>query len=490
MILASLGYHVDVASLRRETDGVLSDRNCVSHERSQRNAHSQSNPHESLLESSNGPVIEMHTVPRALKSAALQRQQLVAAFTNGIPWIRESRSSHQITIRLNQWLTPDEPLAVMAHDSLLLAQLASVSGDANLAEEASRLHVKALRYLRYSLGSVAATRSNGILSAVDALGVCEMFEELSQSSNAWRHHCNALARLLDARGPDSLDYKQPLTRTLVFNAVHLNLMDALSSRVAFIFGREDWLRHLEANCKGRQWCLVHISCRVPALLERLDRRVALAAPPKADGKLYKDLARLDLQLARWLQAWYLEDVHARPVTVDIEEFPSFVALYGTVSRIFPVVYKFGTLESALGHVSFWLMRLPLLEAIHNLFTHKGTQHLVSPVQRAQIALELERCADSICQSAPALIGASPETSIGVQTMRGVYLWTLAWYTKSGCEAKAQYCRALLHINPTTVGNVAKGVVTHDKQTIAANAFVVRRMLWLESVGPSACHLER
>ena len=47
-----------------------------------------------------------------------------------------------------------------------------------------------------------------------------------------------LALLLEARGLASLGYDQPLTKDLVSNAVRLNLMLAVSSRVAFAFGRE------------------------------------------------------------------------------------------------------------------------------------------------------------------------------------------------------------------------------------------------------------
>ena len=419
----------------------------------------------------------------------MQRQQLVTAFMDGIPWMAESCSSHQVAAKLHRWLRPDEPIAVLSQDTLLLAQLASVTGDARLAMEASKQHVRALRCLRHSLTNAAIARSNGILNAVDALGVCEMFEELSQSPNAWRHHANALALLLCARGPASLDYGKPLTNTLVFNAVHLNLLDALSSRAAFAFGRQPWLHHLEVNCRGRQWCLVHVACQIPALLSRLDKLGALTTPPTSAGKLYKDLTQLDQQLCRWLQAWYLEDLTVRPVNVNVEEFPAFIDIYSSIAGVFPTVHKFDCLDGALGHVSFWLMRLPLLEAIHDLITQTDTVHLATSLERAEIELQLEQCADSICQSAPALIGVNPETSIGLQTMRGVYLWTLAWYTKTKRGAKAQYCQALLNFNTAMVRNVAKGVVTHDKRTVSANAFVARRMLWLESVGPSVCHLK-
>lgn len=435
------------------------------------------------------PVPDMRLALLAPGNAAVHRQGLVHAFTNGIPWVRESRSGHRIASSLTRWLSPQEPLAVMAHNALLLAHLASTTGDANLAIEASQQHVKALQCLRHALASPAAIKTNAFLCAVDALGVCEMFQELSQSQNAWRHHANALGLLLSARGPAALDYQHPLTRSLVFNAVHLNLMDALSSRTSFVFGRRSWLRHLEDNCKGRQWCIVHISCRLPALLERLDAGKALVVSSSETGKLYKDLAALDLQLAGWLQAWYLEDINVRPTIVSIEEFPAFLALHRSVSNAFPRVLKFDSLEAALGHVSFWLMRLPLLEASCNLLARTENKSLVFSALRSAIALELEQCANSICQSAPALLGASPETSIGVQTMKGVFLWALAWYTKNMCQEKMKFCRALLHMDTSAAENIARGVVTHDRRTVVANAFVARRMLWLESVGPSVCYMK-
>lgn len=95
------------------------------------------------------------------------------------------------------------------------------------------------------------------------------------------------ALLLEARTLASPDYHQPLTKDLVLNinAVHLDLMHAFSSRVAFAFGREHRLRHLEVNYSGRQWCLVHISCRLPTLLERLDKCVALIPQPEVGGEL-------------------------------------------------------------------------------------------------------------------------------------------------------------------------------------------------------------
>lgn len=407
-----------------------------------------------------------------------------------IPWMTETRSRHQNLNKVWEWLTPHGPLAITALDSLMLAKLASVTGDAQLTMEAQKQHVKALQYLRGALDSTVAVKGNAILSAVDALGVCEMFEELSESPSAWRHHAKALALILQARGPASLDYDEPLLKSLVFNAVHINLMDALSSRTAFVFGKEPWLRHSETNCKGRQWCLTHIACRIPALLELVDRAGSSKVPSAAIYKLHRNLSRLNLQFAQWLDAWYFDDINVQPSLVDVKQFPTFITLHPTATYVFPMVYQFDSLESALGHVSFWLMRLPVLEAIQHLFSQIETQHLFTSSQRLQIESQARQCADGICQSAPALIGSNPQTSVGVQTMRGVYLWTLAWYTKNKCHVKAEYCRGLLRIGTINVTDVEKGVVAHDKRTISANALVARRILWLESVGPSSCYMER
>ena len=104
--------------------------------------------------------------------------------------------------------------------------------------QASKIHMKALQFLKYSLTNAVITRSNGIGSAVHGLGVCKMSEELSHSPNASSTMPTPFALLLEARGLASLHHDQPLTRDLVFKAVHLNLMLALSSRVAFAFGRK------------------------------------------------------------------------------------------------------------------------------------------------------------------------------------------------------------------------------------------------------------
>ncbi|KXL47486.1 hypothetical protein M433DRAFT_528070 [Acidomyces richmondensis BFW] len=374
----------------------------------------------------------------AISSPGVYRDQLFMNFTNAhFPVDLPSR--YVVLPKLSDWFSPRSPAMAAALDCLLLVQFAADTGHEGCKIEAKKRHQAAIQHLRRELQKPNAATDDGILGAIDALCIGEMYAEISQGADVWKHHARGMCKLVKARGPQSIN--TPFARDVIIDSLHVALMDAIIARKAFIFGDKEWLDYT-AQFKNRRMChLLNIGCRIPTLLERVDR-VAQEnnIDPRDMTDLLRELKDVELRLSNWLLDWYkARDNVLQYWPVSITQFPKFVHQYGALAHVFPLAFKFRSILDAFGHIYFWTLLLPVREAICDVAKHPQAPFLQSS---AHLVAAANECAYALCQSVPYKSSESPKCTCGVLATCGPLMFAAQWFDKQNDQQRANWCRTI------------------------------------------------
>lgn len=190
-----------------------------------------------------------------------------------------------------------------AMDALGLVQLGSIAKDERLLKSAVALYGKSLNRLAIDLHRQDLRHSDDVLASTIVLSICELYEEISQSSGGWVRHVDGTNQILKIRGPKNI--KSDLALALYSNARNNALVQGLISRKASYMETPGW-RNLESTWKPLSFSALFYdsAIQVPGLLERTDALLAKAdATLEVINVLLTDLSTLETNLRKWFETW-------------------------------------------------------------------------------------------------------------------------------------------------------------------------------------------
>ncbi|KAK5123455.1 hypothetical protein LTR85_002493 [Meristemomyces frigidus] len=411
----------------------------------------------------------------SVRSPAAFRQQLLLNFVSNICWIQSLPGAYQILSRLQAWFATGGTAMAAATDCLLLTQFAQDAKSERWRLEALKRHSAAISTLQHALCKPRVATDDDLLSAIDALGVCEALgmgtvsANVPQGEDAWRQHALGLCTLLGLRGPVCTADER--THHVVFNAMYVGLTNNVSRGKALIFGEPRWQRALEVSCAGRMWCLFHSGCKFPALLERVDALDTVSDPAGAAVVLLSELVGLQDTLQQWLLAWYREMPGLPFRTVSITEYPPFVATHGPIADSFPAAFLFPSLIEASGHLTYWTFLLFVRQAIYDLVSQPYVKTFSTQQQRDRFWHEFRMANGG-----------------GERDLYGSMFWAARWYEQEGDHLKADFCASVLgdHMVPSGEPQASPSPAAADDFMIVGKGILLQRLVWLDCVGPTSC----
>ncbi|KAF2170962.1 hypothetical protein M409DRAFT_18932 [Zasmidium cellare ATCC 36951] len=160
-----------------------------------------------------------------------------------------------------------------------------------------------------------------------------------------------------------------------------------------------------------------IAFKVPGCLEALAELtdfsyLAIARPIIDDA----------LQLREQLHGYGLHTCNAVDV-VSLEEYPIFHTWLGNeLSDIFPTVYNFASIEDAGLHQIYWMCLLELDRAILEVLAllPDNNDNITQGFKFGELRVEMDECADSLCQSLPFLSSPQMKTIGLIATTKPLY----------------------------------------------------------------------
>lgn len=401
--------------------------------------------------------------------------------------------------KLRDWFNPRGLATAAATDCLLLTQFANDVKDDRCRAEGSKRYAAAIRVLRHALDKPQAASDDDVVSATDALGVCEavgaggVSTGFSHDGRAWRQHARGLCALLRIRGSGYVNLCSGRARDIVFNAIYAASTEGGSRRKSTMFGEPRWQRALEANCSGKMWCFLHIICRGPGLLERVDALHSASQPVREAALVLHELLKVQARMQSWLLAWYKELPELPFGTVGITHYPSFVAMSGPRADQFPSVFTFPSVVEAFGLLTYWTVLLFIRKEIYKLSIQPYAISHTTQRQRDNFHLSVYECADALCQSAPFFLTPSADsrnwhTIGGERDLCGSLFWAARWYGEQKDWSKAEYCESVLGgqiFSYKEQKDLPISVATDD-WWVMGKVFLLQRLLKQECVGPSSC----
>ncbi|TKA29473.1 hypothetical protein B0A50_03486 [Salinomyces thailandicus] len=178
----------------------------------------------------------------SIQSPAAYRQQLITNFYEA-HFPRGISTRFIVFDKIVDWARPRSAAMAAAIDCLLLVQLSIGTGDVATRLECKKRHHVAVQLVPRALQRPKAAYDDGLIAAVDALGICEIFTESADGHGAWRMHTRGLSSLLKARGPKVL--RNRFTRNVYIDCLPSALMDALLARKPLVFAEPAWQEEME-----------------------------------------------------------------------------------------------------------------------------------------------------------------------------------------------------------------------------------------------------
>jgi len=375
----------------------------------------------------------------SVRSPSAYRNQLIVNFYNA-HFPRGISTRFIVFGKVADWSKPRSLAMAAANDCLLLIQFANDSGDLACRKESEKRHGVALQLVRKALQDPDSAQNDGLLAAVDALGLCEILREGLSADDAWKYHSRGLCSLFQARGPETL--RNGFARNVFLDGLPAAIIDAILSHRDLVFAEDDWQREMEIRCTGRMARLLGLACRIPTAIARLDH-VKMSGCSEAAVELLTELVSLEHGFQTWLLQYYESLPPEKSVirTISITQLPQFVAKYGTIAGMFPKVFAFPTLLSAVTHTYYWTLLITVREAIYDAATLPGAPQYYR-CQRQRLATATEECAGAICQSVPYMALTRNPTVPGRRVICGPLQFALHWYQKCGDAAHAEWCQAI------------------------------------------------
>ena len=372
-----------------------------------------------------------------VQSPTAYRQQLIVNFYDA-HFPRGISTRFIVLDKIIDWSKPRSAAMAAALDCLLLIQLGIGSGNVAALLESKKRHHAAVLLTRKAIEKPNAYQDDGLIAAVDALGICEIFTESSDGHGAWRMHSRGMTALLKARGSRVLRRRFP--SNVFIDGLPSALIDAILSRKALVFANPDWQSEMGRQYKSRFPRLLALGCHIPGLLERLDELRLQGQSNESILQLLEEFGELDEKLNTWLLDWYRsQPADRQPFRMtSVTNFPDFVAQFGTASGTFPKAQVFPTLLSAVAHSFYWTLLMIIRTAAYDATTllPRHMKHYARPDVRMSAA---DGCASSICQSVPFLLATRNPTVMGSRVVCGPLQFAQSWYERKGDKMRMDWC---------------------------------------------------
>jgi hypothetical protein len=417
-----------------------------------------------------------------VRSPAVFREQLFAAFVNDLAWLQHMPVRYDALAQMREWVFTQDAAMTAATDALMLAQWSRRTADVPTHVEARRRYGMAMRMLRNDLSKHDRTKRETTLSAIDAVTACELDAKLQSAPDMWWQHSKGLLATLAAWDPSTVNFSSGPLRSLVFNAMFVAIPTNTRRRRRTSLARDEWTAALTSACRGRGWCLLHIVCQLPDLLEQADEAVKMDYAYAEISHILAKLNAVRARLKRWLHMWYAEQQEAQYRITDIIEHSCFLAHVGTRASAFPEAYSFSSNASAHGHLLYWFLCLSVLMETHRMMQREEVEDFVSIEDRQFIQREADETADAMCCSIPqTIMGLTPNF------LRALSL-AASWYRQRGDAQKLEYATAVIGEweRLRAEGPRSKQRLSSEIRVDDANAFLMRRLLFQIAVGPSQC----
>ena len=205
------------------------------------------------------------------------------------------------------------------------------------------MYGKTIRYLRIKVQNISPYEPNqsqleDIVGAIYALTPCAWFNCLETDSLEWMRHTQALLRILEVYGWESI----PSTaRLFYYNLKYRSFFDSMSQRIAVSF-REPPSSVL---CSNSASFVMNYALDVPGLLWRSDQIFRASRSKTVHHcvvlRLLRDIGACIAKLKQWHLDW-IKSFPPRPHyrTVSTRTFTSFRSLCGKFYGVFPTAYDF------------------------------------------------------------------------------------------------------------------------------------------------------
>ena len=210
-----------------------------------------------------------------------------------------------------------------AFSALIVARVSKENRDQGLAEASTLLYGSALQHLQSALHDPERVYTDEVLIASLLLAVYEAFQGSSVDSSSWLSHALGAGRLIELRGPERHQTRQPHQAFLASRIT--TIYAAILQRKACYLATEEW-RNVPWESQQRSYFdrLVDIATGLPSLLERIDC-VSADSPTSREQETKTVLEEL-LSMQKAMNSWkrYLKKEAAaediKPTTTD-EQYP-------------------------------------------------------------------------------------------------------------------------------------------------------------------------
>ncbi|RMY76616.1 hypothetical protein D0863_01838 [Hortaea werneckii] len=414
---------------------------------------------------SSGEVSRQRTLPPAISSNLVHRDQLLSTFLslhlptscNGVP------RSHVAYLAFLPQLDLDLPPLQFAVDTLCLAEIGLRYDDSRCQREAQASYTRALPMLVSTLSTIDKKKhiqKDLVLAVIMILALCELYAsivDIEPSEPGWiQHIVGAEQFVLNHQQAIASDFGE----LLFHNLRHTALFGGLIRRRASVFAQPRWLRISRRLGQIDAFVgLYDIGINVPGLLEKADAILSSGDPSIALKKLHREIAAVRSDLDSWLHKHYVGLGKRAFEVVSVDSFPEFAS--SCRDRTFRTAFSFDRPQICSQHQVYWILCLILDFTLTDTYRKRpggDTKPLMETMcGRSDRAVERDAfvAATNYCRTIP--YSCEPETgSVG---RIGTFLTrTLqSYFEYAGHYRELQWClsaRAVLE-PPTEVNHLAK-----------------------------------
>ena len=210
--------------------------------------------------------------PLSLQSPSVNRMQLYSEFMSlyfpsDIPeGVNLLDSSHHSYMCLLVSLPSSQSALTYGLDALSLVQIGSIHKDRHMIHQALQSYTYALSSLARILHQPGSVNNDIVLAVAVVLSACEFFDGIKQGALGWVSHRDGIRKLVDARGPGSLNSR--LSIFLFCQAISKSLASSLVLRRRDLFDSPRWRSVFSLH--GGFSKTYYTGVLLPALLERHD----------------------------------------------------------------------------------------------------------------------------------------------------------------------------------------------------------------------------
>ncbi|RMY62534.1 hypothetical protein D0865_00365 [Hortaea werneckii] len=414
---------------------------------------------------SSGEVSRQKTLPPAISSNLVHRDQLISTFLslhlptpcNGVPKSHVAYLAFLPQLDLN--LTPLQ----FAVDTLCLAEIGLRYDDGRCQREAQASYTRALPMLASTLSTIDKKKhiqKDLVLAVIMILALCELYAsivDIEPSEPGWiQHIVGAEQFVLNHQQAIASDFGE----LLFHNLRHTALFGGLIRRRASVFAQPQWLRVSRRLGQTDAFVgLYDIGINVPGLLEKSDTVFSNDDPLKALRKLHREIAAIRWELDSWLHKHYVGPGKRAFEVVSVESFPEFAS--SCRDTTFRTAFSFDRPQICSQHQVYWILCLILDFTLIDIYRKcvggepKPTMEAICGRSSQAVQRDAFVTATNYCRTIP--YSCEPETGsvgrIGTFLIRTLQ----SYFEYAGHYRELQWClsaRAVLE-PPTVANHLAK-----------------------------------